>query len=90
MRHFSRLFIGLMLVISLDQCKQPSIPVPADTTSTRDDNMAMGNPDGAKASESSLNSHLITRSIYRFLIIVHFQLKVKRGPRCRYDEMISD
>ena len=63
-RHFQRLFIGLLLILSLDQCKQPSVSVPADTMPTRDDNVALGNPDGARASESSPNAYLITRSTY--------------------------
>nr|WP_317166050.1 DNA/RNA non-specific endonuclease [Spirosoma arboris] len=64
MNSFLRLLIGLSLLITLDQCKQPSVPIPANTTPTRDDNMAMGNPDGAKASDSSPNAYLITRSTY--------------------------
>lgn len=59
-----RIFVGLLLILALDQCKQPSVPVQNNTTPTRDDNMALGNPDGAKASESSPNSYLITRSTY--------------------------
>ncbi|WP_460973557.1 hypothetical protein [Spirosoma migulaei] len=45
---FLRFGFALLLVLSLDQCKQPSVPVPVNTP-TRDGNMAMGNPDGAKA-----------------------------------------
>ncbi|WP_227686816.1 DNA/RNA non-specific endonuclease [Spirosoma arboris] len=59
-----RSLISLFLLLSLNQCKQPSIPVPVDTTPTRDDNMAMGNPDGARAIEFSPNAYLITRSTY--------------------------
>ncbi|GAB4035430.1 DNA/RNA non-specific endonuclease [Spirosoma jeollabukense] len=58
----TRTFVGLVLILALDHCKQPSVP--ANTTPTRDDNMALGNPDGAKASESSPNAYLITRSTY--------------------------
>ncbi|WP_332368947.1 DNA/RNA non-specific endonuclease [Spirosoma telluris] len=54
----------MLLTLALEQCKQPSIPIPSDTTPTRDDNLAMGNPDGAKLSESSPNAYLITRSTY--------------------------
>jgi endonuclease G len=55
-----RLFTGILLILS----KQPSVPVSTNTTPTRDDNMAMGNPDGAKASEASPNAYLINRSTY--------------------------
>lgn len=64
MKHYFRLLISLLLIISFDQCKQPSVPVPANTTPTRDDNMALGNPDGARATESSPNAYLITRTTY--------------------------
>lgn len=64
MKHYSRLLTGLLLILSLDQCKQPSVPVQANTTPTRDDNMAPGNLDGARASESSPNAYLITRATY--------------------------
>ncbi|SFC89669.1 hypothetical protein SAMN05216167_102741 [Spirosoma endophyticum] len=37
----------LLLVLALDQYKQASVPVPANTTPTRDNNMALGNPNGA-------------------------------------------
>ena len=53
MQYLTRFFFGLLLILSLDQCKQPSVPVPVNTTPTRDDNMAMGNPDGAESSEFS-------------------------------------
>ena len=59
-----RLFIGMALTLSLYECKQPSVPVPANTTPTRDDNIALGNPDGARTSESSPNAYLITRATY--------------------------
>ncbi|WP_461115965.1 hypothetical protein [Spirosoma jeollabukense] len=39
--------LHLVLLACLSQCKQPSIPVPANTTPTRDDNIARENPDGA-------------------------------------------
>ncbi|WP_093834804.1 hypothetical protein [Spirosoma endophyticum] len=64
MKHYSRLLTGLLLILSLDQCKQPSVPVQANTTPTQDDNMAPGNPDGARASESSPNTYLITHATY--------------------------
>lgn len=52
------------MLACLSQCKQPSVPVPNNTTPTRDDNLALGNPDGAKTSESSSNAYLITRTTY--------------------------
>lgn len=64
MNHYIRLLIVLLLLLSLSQCKEPSVTVPTDTTPSRDDNMAMGNPDGAKAVESSSNAYLITRPTY--------------------------
>lgn len=64
MKNIVRLFVSALVVLSLDQCKQPSIDVSTDTKPTRDDNMALGNPDGARSSESSPNSYLITRSTY--------------------------
>ena len=63
-KYFIRTSLWLLVVLSLSQCKQPSVPVPANTTPSRDDNMAMGNPDGAKTSESSPNTYLINRSMY--------------------------
>jgi len=64
MRPIYRICFAVLLILSLDQCKQPSVPIPANTTPTRDDNMAMGNPDGARASEFSPNAYLITRPTY--------------------------
>ncbi|GAB3946649.1 hypothetical protein GCM10028805_17510 [Spirosoma harenae] len=62
MKHPFRLIFGLFLLLSLSQCKEPSIT--SDTTPTRDDNIALGNPDGAKASDSSPNAYLISRPTY--------------------------
>ncbi|WP_198175322.1 DNA/RNA non-specific endonuclease [Spirosoma telluris] len=56
--------IGIFLLLSLSQCKEPAVTASTNSTPTRDDNMAMGNPDGARASESSPNAYLITRSAY--------------------------
>jgi endonuclease G len=64
MQHSSRLIIALLLVLSLRQCKQPGSHAPANTTPTRDDNMAMGNPDGARTSENSPNAYLVNRPTY--------------------------
>ncbi|MBD2703816.1 DNA/RNA non-specific endonuclease [Spirosoma sp. BT702] len=54
----------LGFVIALSQCKQPSVDAPTNTTPTRDSNVALGIPDGAKTSESSLHTYLITRPTY--------------------------
>ncbi|WP_460974133.1 hypothetical protein [Spirosoma migulaei] len=59
----TRVCFCLLLVLSLDQCKQPSVLVPATTTPTRDDNMGMGNPDEAKSKESSPNTYLNSMNI---------------------------
>lgn len=59
-----RSLIGLFLLLSLSQCKEPSVTAPNNSTPTRDDNLAVGNPDGARATESSPNAYLITRSTY--------------------------
>ena len=64
MPHYFRLFLGFFLILSLDQCKQPSVDIPNNITPTRDDNLALGNMDGAQASENSPNAYLITRSTY--------------------------
>ena len=64
MKRFNQILFVIVLSCSLYECKQPSVPVPANTTSTRDNNLALGNPDGAKASESSPNAYLITRDAY--------------------------
>ncbi|GAB3959140.1 hypothetical protein GCM10028805_54690 [Spirosoma harenae] len=62
MKHPFRLIFGLFLLLALSQCKESVAP--NDTTPTRDDNMALGNPDGARTLESSPNAYLITRSTY--------------------------
>ena len=58
-----RFIVLILLTVPFYQCKQPSIDVP-NTTPTRDDNLALGNPDGATISEDSPNAYLITRSTY--------------------------
>lgn len=60
----SQFCLGLLLILSTDQCKQRSVTIPVNTTLTRDDNTAMGNPDGAKSSTTSPNAYLINRSTY--------------------------
>ncbi len=56
--------IWLVLALSLSQCKQNNQPNPTSTQPTRDDNLALGNPDGAKPVETSPNAYLITRPTY--------------------------
>jgi DNA/RNA endonuclease G (NUC1) len=58
-----RLFCGLLLFFFY-QCKPSSVPASANIAPTRDDNMAMGNPNGAKPTESSPNAYLITQPTY--------------------------
>ncbi|QIP12253.1 hypothetical protein G8759_06230 [Spirosoma aureum] len=58
---FALLWLSI-LILSLYECKSPSIPVPQNTTPTRDDNMAMGNPDGVKRKQPQ--RLLITRPAY--------------------------
>lgn len=64
MKHWYRSLIVLILCISLSHCKQPGVEFPQSTTPTRDDNMAMGNPDGAITATSSPSAYLINRSTY--------------------------
>ena len=57
--------VWLLLILSLSQCKHDETqPIPVSTQPTRDDNMALGNPDGAKPIETSSNAYLITRPTY--------------------------
>ena len=58
------LFVVLFAAITLVNCKHYNTPSPQSSLPSRDDNMALGNPDGAKASESSPNTYLITRPTY--------------------------
>ena len=62
--HITRLLFCLLLIILFDQCKQPSVLSPADNLPSRDDNMAMGNPDGATPVASNSTAYLITRPTY--------------------------
>lgn len=64
LKTITQIGLGILLIFSLDQCRQQPSPIPDSTTPTRDDNIAMGNPDGAKASESSPNAYLIPISTY--------------------------
>ena len=63
MKNVYRLLVGLLLILSFDRCKRPSADIPANTTPTRDNNLALGNPDGATTSENSPNAYLISRSV---------------------------
>jgi endonuclease G len=64
MKHWYRLLAVLILGVSLSHCKQPTVDVLQSTIPTRDDNIAMGNPDGAITATSSPSAYLITRSTY--------------------------
>jgi endonuclease G len=57
-------FILISLLVFINQCKRADSPVPQSTVATRDDNMAMGNPDGATALASNSTAYLITRPTY--------------------------
>lgn len=54
----------LSMLLLLSQCKQPEISRPQSDIPTRDDNLALGNPDGAITSGSSPSAYLISRSTY--------------------------
>jgi endonuclease G len=56
--------IGFGLILLLSHCKQPAVDTPQSTISMWDDNMAMGNPDGAVTSTSSSLAYLVNRSTY--------------------------
>jgi len=60
----NRILIFLLLVSGFIHCKQSAVSPPVTTSPTRDDNLAMGNPDGARPLESSPNAYLITRTTY--------------------------
>ncbi|WP_420146500.1 DNA/RNA non-specific endonuclease [Spirosoma sp.] len=59
-----RLLAYGLLLFTLVHCKQPGVSTPDNTSPTRDDNMALGNPDGARTSEASPNAYLISRATY--------------------------
>ena len=59
-----RLWLALLLAFTLCECKTDNAPIPVSTQPTRDDNMALGNPDGAKPTETNPNTYLITRPTY--------------------------
>lgn len=61
---FRRVILCLTLAIALTQCKQPAVDVPQSNLPTRDDNMALGNPDGAVTAISSTLAYLINRNTY--------------------------
>ncbi|GAB3688559.1 hypothetical protein GCM10027592_03680 [Spirosoma flavus] len=56
--------MAIDFTLILNACKEPSVNAPRNTTPTRDDNMALGNPDSAKPVESSPNAYLVTRPTY--------------------------
>lgn len=60
----TQVFISLLVIFSLEQCKQPSVPIQANATPTRDDNVALGYPSDAEPSPFNPNDYLITRSTY--------------------------
>lgn len=67
MRRISRLWLVLVLALALSQCKKDkdTQPTPVNNTiPTRDDNMALGNPDGARTDETNPGAYLITRPTY--------------------------
>ena len=61
--------------------------MPANPTPTRDYNMAMGNPDGAKASASSSNAYLIIRPTYS--LSYNQSTGFDRGHLCPSDDRDS-
>ena len=62
MKYLLRIGIGLLFT-GLTHCKQPDVQTASDLPS-RDNNLALGNPDGATPSESNPEAYLITRSTY--------------------------
>jgi endonuclease G len=54
----------LLLILSLSQCRVIEVPDPSSSIATRDDNMALGNPDGATTSTGTPNAYLISRPTY--------------------------
>lgn len=62
MKHFVRAVMLVGLIVSLSECKRSSDLAPQSSQSTRDNNTAMGNPDGA--SPNTPNAYLITRPTY--------------------------
>ncbi|UHG93176.1 DNA/RNA non-specific endonuclease [Spirosoma oryzicola] len=64
MTYVKQLLCLLLLTFSFYDCKHSSAPAPQNTSPTRDDNMALGNPDNAKTAESSPNAYLIARPMY--------------------------
>lgn len=61
---YVKLWAFLVFIGLFSQCKPPSIPIRANPTPTRDDNLAMGNPDQIRAVTSSPNAYLIVRPTY--------------------------
>lgn len=64
MNAFPHRWLVLCLVLTLTQC-QPDQPLnPVINQPTRDDHLAMGNPDGARPSEASPTAYLINQPTY--------------------------
>lgn len=63
-KQFLLLFLEVLLLLSFEQCKQPSVPVQASATPTRDDNLALDNPSSVDPSLFYPTNYLITRPEY--------------------------
>ncbi len=59
-----RNLVWAALLIGLSQCKPGSDLAPVTNQPTRDNNLALGNPDGVTSSTSSPDAYLITRPTY--------------------------
>ncbi|GAB3044188.1 DNA/RNA non-specific endonuclease [Spirosoma pulveris] len=56
--------IALLWLLTFSQCQSPDGPDAPSTIPTRDDNLALGHPDGARPSQTSPQAYLIRRSTY--------------------------
>lgn len=61
---YVKLWAFLVFIGLFSQCNPPSVPIRVNPTPTRDDNLAMGNPDQAQAVLGNPNAYLIVRSTY--------------------------
>jgi hypothetical protein len=64
MKFAVRLSLFGLLLLTLSQCKQPSVVVPQSNLPTRDDKMTLVNLNGAIAATSSPSAYFINRSTY--------------------------
>jgi len=64
MKRAPALLYSLFFLLSLAGCVRTTPPDNQSTVPSRDDNLALGNPDGAKADASSPASYLIVRPTY--------------------------